>query len=94
MEYLFIHKPNDKSIILDLISDFKKYSKEELIKDYNRAVEIGIIGSRAQAQRLIALNVAFKTHFSKSPIKIEDNILIRLTDKIELFENDWRYLEN
>lgn len=93
MEYLFILKPSEKSIILDLISDLKKCSQEVLVEDYNKAVEIGILGSRAQAQRLIALNVAFKTHFSKSPIKIENNILIRLTDKIELFDNDWRYLE-
>jgi hypothetical protein len=50
---------------LDLITDIKKCSKEALVEDYNKAVEIGIVGSRAQAQRLIALNVAFKAHFSK-----------------------------
>lgn len=84
MEYIFILIPSEKSIILDLITDFKKCSKEVLVSYYNRAVEIGIVGSRGQAQRLIALNVAFHKHFSKSPIKIENNILINLTDKIEL----------
>ena len=94
MEYLFIYRPSDYTIILDLITDFKASTKEVLVESYNRSVEIGIVGSRAQAQRLVALNVAFKTHFSESPIKIENNVLIRLTDKIELYNNDWRYIEN
>ena len=91
MEYLFIQRPGDKEEILELLNNFKEYSKEELIEDYNKAVEIGIVGSRAQAQKLIALNITFKTIFSSSPIKIENNILIRLTDKIELDGNNWHY---
>lgn len=77
MEYLFIQRPGDKEEILELLNNFKEYSKEELIEDYNKAVEIGIVGSRAQAQKLIALNITFKTIFISSPIKIENNILIR-----------------
>ncbi len=91
MEYLFIQRPGDKEEILELLNNFKEYSKEELIEDYNKAVEIGIVGSRAQAQKLIALNITFKTIFISSPIKIENNILIRLTDKIELDGNNWHY---
>lgn len=91
MEYLFIQRPGDKEEILELLNNFREYSKEELIEDYNKAVEIGIVGSRAQAQKLIALNITFKTIFSSSPIKIENNILIRLTDKIELDGNNWHY---
>ncbi|MDP5027366.1 MAG: hypothetical protein NWQ14_04010 [Flavobacterium sp.] len=91
MEYVFIQRPSDKEEILELLNNFKEYSKEELIEDYNKAVEIGIVGSRAQAQKLIALNITFKTIFSSSPIKIENNILIRLTDKIELDGNNWHY---
>lgn len=91
MEYLFINRPGDKPIIMDLIVEFKKKNKEELVARYNRSVEIGIVGSRGQAQILIALNVAFNSIFGKSPIEIENNVLIRLTEKIELVENDWQY---
>jgi hypothetical protein len=91
MDYLFINQVSDKSIIMDLIIEFKKYPKEELVENYNNAVSLGIVGSRAQAQRLIALNVAFNSTFSSSPIKIIDNMLIRLTEKIELVENEWQY---
>lgn len=91
MDYLFILQPSEKSIIMDLIIEFKKIPKEELVENYNNAVSLGIVGSRAQAQRLIALNVAFKASFNSSPIKIIDNMLIRLTEKIELIENEWQY---
>lgn len=91
MEYLFIQRPGDKNEILKLLKKFKEYSNEELIKDYNKAVEIGIVGSRAQAQKLIALNISFNIIFRNSPIKIENNILIRLTEKIKLVGNNWHY---
>jgi len=91
MDYLFILQPSEKSIIMNLIIEFKKYPKEELVENYNNAVSLGIVGSRAQAQRLIALNVTFNSTFSSSPIKIIDNMLIRLTEKIELIGNEWQY---
>lgn len=94
MEYLFINRPGDIPIVMDLIAQFKANSKEELVARYNRAVEIGIIVSRDQAHIILALNVAFKFIFGKSPIKIENNILIRLTDKIELVASDWQYQNN
>jgi hypothetical protein len=91
MDYLFILQPSEKSIITDLIIEFKKLPKEELVENYNNAVSLGIVGSRAQAQRLIALNVTFNYSFHSSPIKIIDNMLIRLTNKIELIGNEWQY---
>ena len=33
MEYLFIQRPGDKEEILELLNNFKEYSKEELIED-------------------------------------------------------------
>lgn len=91
MKYLFIQCPGDKEEILELLNNFKEYSNEALVEDYKKAVEIGIVGSHAQAQKLIALNITFYTIFSTSPIKIENNVLIRLTDKIELDGNNWYF---
>ena len=48
----------------------------------------------AQAQMLVALNNAFGVTFGKSPIKIEDNIIISLTGKIELIGEEWQYSNN
>lgn len=91
MEYLFIQRPDDREKIMELLGNFKKNSKQELITQYNSSVKTGIVGVHAQAQMLVALNNAFGATFGKSPIKIEDNIIISLTGKIELIGEDWQY---
>ena len=94
MEYLFIQRPGDREKIMELLGNFKKNSKQELITQYNSSVKTGIVGVHAQAQMLVALNNAFGATFGKSPIKIEDNIIISLTGKIELIGEDWQYSNN
>lgn len=94
MEYLFIQRPGDREKIMELLGNFKKNSKQELITQYNSSVKTGIVGVHAQAQMLVALNNAFLATFGKSPIKIEDNIIISLTGKIELIGEDWQYSNN
>jgi hypothetical protein len=38
------------------------------------------------------LRFSFITIFGKSPISIEENAIISLTDKIELIGGDWQYI--
>jgi hypothetical protein len=94
MEYLFIQRPGDREKIIELLIEFKQCTKEELVSRYNSAVEVGIVGVHAQAQMLVALFNAFNTAFGKSPVKIEENIIISLTGKIELYGEDWHYSNN
>ena len=94
MEYLFIQRPGDREKIMELLKEFKQCSKEELVSRYNRTVEVGIVGVHAQAQMLVALYNAFKTAFGKSPVKVEENIIISLTGKIEMNGEDWHYSIN
>jgi hypothetical protein len=91
MEYLFIQRVGDREKIIELIKEFKQYSKEELITRYNTTVDVGIVGVHAQAQMIVALHQAFRASFEKSPIKIVDNAIISLTGKIELIGEDWQY---
>jgi hypothetical protein len=91
MEYLFIQRIGDREKIIAQLNEFKTCSKEELLARYNRTVEIGIVGSHAQAQMIVALHQAFRAAFEKSPIKIVDNAIISLTGKIELIGEDWEY---
>ena len=91
MEYLFIQRVGDREKIIAQLNEFKTCSKEELVARYNRTVEIGIVGSHAQAQMIVALHQAFRAGFEKSPIKIVDNAIISLTGKIELIGEDWEY---
>jgi len=91
MEYLFIQRSGDRDKIMELLIEFKRCSKQELVDRYNSAVSIGIVGVHAQAQMLVALHNAFKVAFEKSPIKIVDNAIISLTGKIELIRDDWQH---
>lgn len=91
MEYLFIQQETDLPIILNLFKESKLLSKQELVYRYNNNVRIGIVGSRAQAQMLIALYNVFNLSFGSSPIKIENNVIISLTGKIQLNGENWIY---
>ena len=91
MVHLFIQRSGDREKIKELLIEFKLCSKQDLISRYNRSVELGILGVHAQGQMLIALRFAFITTFGKSPINIEENAIISLTDMIELIGDDWQY---
>ena len=91
LEHVFIPRTGDRERVIELYENLKKSSKAELVASYNNAVRIGIVGAHAQAIRLIALNWSFKDVFQKSPIKIEDNVLISLTGAIDLKDDDWEY---
>ena len=94
MEYIFIQQETDLPIILNLFKEFKLFSKQELVFRYNNNVRIGIVGSRAQAQMLIALYKAFNLSFGSSPIIIQDKVIISLTGKIQLNGENWIYENN
>ena len=91
LEHLYIQRIGDRERVIEFYENLKKSSKAELVASYNNAVRIGIVGAHAQALHLIALNWSFHDAFQKSPIKIEDNVLISLTGAIELKDDDWEY---
>ena len=89
---MFIQHSGDREKIMALLIEFKLCSKQDLVSQYNKSVEVGIVGVHAQAQMLIALRSAFITTFGKSPINIEENAIISLTEMIELIGEDWQYI--
>jgi hypothetical protein len=91
MEYVFIQQETDLPIFLKLFKEFQLFSKQDLVFRYNNNIRIGIVGSRAQAQMLIALYNAFNLSFGSSPIKIQNNLIISLTGKILLNGENWIY---
>lgn len=91
MEYLFIQREGDKEAIACLLQKYRELSKLDLVTEYNQVQKIGIVGSHAQAQRLVALHLAFKAVFETSPIIIEHQLIIRLTGAIELENDIWAY---
>ena len=89
MEYLFIQRRGDREAIAALIQEFESMTKHQLVEKYNRQVEIGIVGVHAQAQKIVALNIVFNRVFGVSPIEIVDGVLIKISSKIELDDENW-----
>jgi hypothetical protein len=94
MEYLFIQRIGDREAVGRIIDELNKYPKEKLIEAYNNQVRIGIVGAHAQAQRIVALNIIFNHVFKRSPIVIQDNVLIKLTGRIVYEKENWIYESN
>jgi len=91
LEHLYIQRMGDRESVLELYENLKKSSKAELVEAYNNAVRIGVVGDHAQGLHLIALNRSFHDAFQKSPIKIEENVLISLPGAIDLKDDNWEY---
>ncbi len=90
MEYLFIQRRGDREAIAALIQEFESMTKQQLVEQYNRQVEIGIVGVHAQAQKIVALNIVFNRVFGVSPIEIVDGVLIKLSKQIVFNGENWK----
>lgn len=82
MEQIYIQRKGDRKELFKYRDMFMVYSNKQLIESYNNSVDTGIVGAHQQALYLIALKKVFNIRFGKSPIKIEDNIIISLSGKI------------
>jgi hypothetical protein len=83
MKHVFISREGDKEQFVKNFERQKKLSNQELIAKYNNAVDTGIVGVHAQALHLLAMRKVFIERIGKSPIVIEDEFIISLTDKID-----------
>jgi hypothetical protein len=92
LEYMFIQREGDLEKVKTKVSEFLKYSKSELVDRYNSMVKVGIVGVHEQAITIVALNIVFNKVFSKSPILITDNIIVKLTSAIILKGDNWEYI--
>lgn len=92
MKYLYITRAGDRDLIIDRYNYYKIQSNKKLFERYNDNCKSGIVGVHRQAIELIALNRIFKEKFNKSPITIEDNSIIGLTESIIQDQSDgWIY---
>jgi len=92
MKYLLIPNAGDEEIIKHEIEILSKLSKEELVNKYNRYVEIGIVGVRGQSLLIFALAKVFIVVFGKSPITLEQNMILGLGEKIHLVGNNFEFI--
>ena len=88
---MLLEKPGDRAFAQEMLGIYGKMSNATLIDTYNSAWKVGIVGSHAQAVSYYALHIAFKKRFGKSPILIEDKIILSLTDPITADGESWDY---
>ena len=94
MEYLLIQKEGFKELYLNEIKKLEGSSSSELIEQYNKQVEIGIVGVYRQAVFLVALRKVFKDRFNQSPVLVKDNLLVSLTARVKQKDSSLYYLNN
>ena len=92
MEYMLIVKEGFKEEVAGHMEQLEKLSNEDLIKRYNRQVEIGIVAVYAQAVFLAAMRYVFLARFQKSPVSIYERIIVKLNDKVLLKDGILYYL--
>ena len=88
---MLLERPGDRVFALEMLGIYGKMSNATLIDTYNSAWNVGIVGSHAQAVSYYALHIAFQKRFGKSPILIEDKIILSLTDPITVDGDSWDY---
>jgi len=88
---MLLEKPGDREFAIKMLSAYTQLDNAGLIEAYNSAWKVGIIGSHLQAVSYYALHVALKRRFGASPILIEDEIILSLTDPIDLNGDSWKY---
>jgi|TARA_B110000116_G_C16566953_1_gene460107 hypothetical protein len=91
MKYILIQHPGFKDAFLEQVEVFKKSSPEDLIDSYNKSVKTGIVGVYAQAIMLVALRHVIKECFGVSPIKLEDNTVLSLTEEVVISDGKLIY---
>ena len=91
LQYMLLEKPGDREFAIKMLAAYTQLDNIEIIAAYNSAWEVGIVGSHLQAVSYYALHITFKKRFGVSPILIEDEIILSLTEPIELKGDSWVY---
>jgi hypothetical protein len=91
LQYMLMEKPGDREFANKMLAAYTQLDNTEIIAAYNSAWEVGIVGSHLQAVSYYALHIAFKKRFGVSPILIDDDIILSLTEPIELKGDSWVY---
>ena len=90
-KYILYERPGDREIIQDYIARFEQFDHQTLVDKYNAAWKTGIVGVHQQALNYYAMHIVFTRVFGKSPITLEDNVCLGLTDPISYENNTWVY---
>ncbi|HIB46883.1 MAG TPA: hypothetical protein EYN07_02350 [Flavobacteriaceae bacterium] len=84
MAQIYERQKGDSEKITEQLVEIKEYSNEILVQQYNRMFRLGLMDVHIQKLYVLALRIEFIRRFGKAPIVFEDNIILRLTEKIDI----------
>ena len=93
LKYLLLKRPGDSEFFFEMRVKYTVMDNTTLIEKYNEAWRVGIVGSHQQAVSYCALYFVFQDRFGKSPIKIEQKLILSFTDPIIQTKDSWEYAE-
>jgi len=91
MKVVFMPRREDREKFLEYQSNFEKLDRAGLIAAYNEAWKVGLVGNHMQSINYFALHTVFEKVFGKSPITLEDDVILGLTERICEDGETWRY---
>jgi len=94
LQYMLLERPGDREFAIKMLSGYTQLDNAGLIEVYNSAWRVGIVGSHLQAVSYYALHIAFKRRFGKSPILIEEEIILSLSEPITAVGESWDYIDS
>jgi hypothetical protein len=94
LSYMLIQQKGFKEKFISQVESFQQTTSIELIDRYNSSVKTGIVGVYAQAVMLVALRHVIKNRYGASPVKLKDNLIVRLTGEVEIKEDKLFYLSS
>ncbi len=94
MEYMLIVREGFREEVEKNMLEIEKFTNEELVEAYNRQVKIGIVAVYAQAVYLASMRYVFLARFQKSPVLINDRIILKLSGLVKLENHVLCYADN
>ena len=94
MKYILTQQNGFKEKYLSTLEYLGNYSPEKIVALYNKEVLKGIVGVYEQGVYLVALRLILVRTFNQSPILIEENTIISLTDEVKIYESKLYYLND
>jgi hypothetical protein len=94
MEYMLLIREGFREEVEKNMLAIEKFTNEELVQAYNRSVKIGILAAYGQAVYLVSMRYVFLERFQKSPVLINDKIILKLSGMVKLENELLFYLDN
>ena len=91
MKGIYVSRATDQESFNHYYTDLMHESNQNLIDEYNKQAKLGFVGVHQQIVYLLALRKAMNIRFGKSPITIENDIVVGMSGQIYLMGNSYHH---